>query len=115
MTIGGLGVVEGGMWCREGVCFSGEPIHKICHSVKGINPLDRRETCLKQEGTQNVIDGAKGTFCFAILLRSIWTQYVECNTMGEKNCVGLTIIKFMTIIALDALYRGAQLRENIKK
>ena len=51
MIIGGLGRVEGGVWCREGEGFSGEPVHKVCRSVKGFDPVDQRETRLEQERT----------------------------------------------------------------
>jgi hypothetical protein len=42
MIIGGLGGKEGTIWCGESKGFSGEPIHKICRSVKGFNPISRR-------------------------------------------------------------------------
>ena len=95
--------------------FSGEPVHKICRSVKGLNPIGRRETRLKQKGTQNVINSAKGAFCLSILLGSIWTRHAECNTVGEEERAGLRIIKFTTVIALDALDGGAELRANMSK
>jgi hypothetical protein len=47
MIIGPLGGVEGGVWCREGEGFSGQPVHKVCRSVKGFNLVDRRETRLE--------------------------------------------------------------------
>ena len=51
VVIGGLGGVEGGIWCREGKGFSGEAVHKICRSVKGLNAVNQRKTRLKQKGT----------------------------------------------------------------
>ena len=75
MIIGGLGGKEGTIWCGEGKGFSGEPIHKICRSVKGFNPISRRETCLKEKRTKNVIYGAKRTFCFPILLRNVGARH----------------------------------------
>jgi hypothetical protein len=83
--------------------------------VKGLNPVNRSETRLEQKGTQNVINGVKGTFRFPVLLRSIWTQHAECNTVGEEERVGLTIVEFTTVIALDALDGGAKLCANMSK
>jgi len=40
VVVGGLGGIEGDVWCREGKGFSGEPVHKICRSVKGLNPIN---------------------------------------------------------------------------
>ena len=51
VVVGGLGGIKGAIWCGEGEGFSGEAIHKICHGVKGLNPIGRRETRLKQKGT----------------------------------------------------------------
>ena len=51
VAVGGLGGIEGGVWCREGEGFSGEPVHKVCRSVKGFDPVDRRETRMEQERT----------------------------------------------------------------
>jgi hypothetical protein len=73
VIIGGLCRKEGAIWCGGGESFSGESVHKVCGSVKGLNPISWRETRLKQKGTHSVIDGAKRTFCFSILLRGIWT------------------------------------------
>ena len=50
VVVGGLGGIKGAIWCGEGEGFSGEAIHKICRSVKTLNPICRRETCLKQKG-----------------------------------------------------------------
>ena len=63
-------------------------------------------------GTQNVVNGANRTFGFPFLLRGIWTRHVECNTVGEKERAGGGIIKFMAIVALNALDGGAKLRVN---
>jgi hypothetical protein len=47
VVVGGLGGVERGVWCRESKGFSGKPVHKIGRSVKGLNPVNWRETRLK--------------------------------------------------------------------
>jgi len=83
--------------------------------VKGLNPVSWRETCLKQKGTQSVIDGTKGTLCFTILLGGVWTRHAEGNTVGEEEHAGLGIVEFTAIVALDALDGGAKLCANISK
>jgi hypothetical protein len=73
MIIRGLGRKEGAVRSGGGESFSREAVHQICGGVKGLNPVSWRETRLKQKGTQSVIDGAKGTLCFTILLGGVWT------------------------------------------
>ena len=73
MGIRGLSGIKRGVRGRKSEGFSGEPVHKICHGVKGLNPVIRRESRLKQKGMQNVIDGANRTFRFSVLLGCIWT------------------------------------------
>jgi hypothetical protein len=112
---GGLGGIKGGVWCRESDGFSREAVHKVGRSVKGLNLVNRRETRLEQKATQNVINGAKGTFRFPVLLRNIWTRHAECNTVGEEECAGLRIVEFTAVIALDTLDGGAKLCANMSK
>ena len=115
MDVRGLSGIKRGVRGRKNEGFSGEPVHKICRGVKGLNPIGRRETHLKQKGTQNVINSAKGAFCLSILLGSIWTRHAECNTVGEKERAGGGIIKFTAIVALNALDGGAKLRANVSE
>ena len=79
--------------------FGGEPVDEVCGGVKCLNPVDRRETRLKQERAQNVIKSANGTFGFAILL----------------GCVGRKIVELPAVVALDALDGGVKLRASIGK
>jgi len=115
MGVRGLSGIKRGVRGRKSEGFSGEPVHKICRSVKGLNPVNRREARLKQKGTQNVIDGANRTFRFSVLLGCIWTRHAECNTVGEEERAGLRIVEFSAIIALDSLDGGAELRANMSK
>jgi len=115
MGVRGLSGINRCVRGRKSEGFSGEPVHKICRSVKGLNLVNWREARLKQKGTQNVIDGANRTFCFSVLLGCIWTRHAECNTVGEEERAGLRIIEFSAIVALDALDGGAELRANMSK
>jgi len=83
--------------------------------VKSLDPVNQWEASLKQEGAQDIIDGAKGSFCPAILLRSVWTRHVKCGTLREKERAAGGIVKFSAIIALNALDGGAKLRVDISK
>lgn len=40
VVIGELGGIKRGVRRREGEGLSGEPVHKICRSVKGLNLVD---------------------------------------------------------------------------
>jgi hypothetical protein len=115
MIISGLGRKEGAVGSGGGESFSGEAVHQICGSVKGLNPVSWRETHLKQKGTQSVIDGAKGTLGFTILLGGVWTRHAEGNTVGEEERAGRRIVKFMAIVTLNTLDGGAKLRANISE
>jgi hypothetical protein len=47
MVIGGLGGIEMGVRCQKGKGFGRESIHKICGSVKALNPVNQRKARLK--------------------------------------------------------------------
>ena len=115
MGVRGLSGIKRGVRGRKSKGLSGEMVHKICRSVKGLNPVNQREAHLKQKGTKNVIDGVNRTFRFYILLGCIWTRHAECNTVGEEERAGLRIVEFSAIVALDALDGGAELHANMSK
>jgi len=54
MGVRGLSGIKRGVRGQKSEGFSGEPVHKICCSVNGLNPVNRREARLKQKGMQNV-------------------------------------------------------------
>ena len=83
--------------------------------MKCLDPVDRRETRLKQERAQNVIKSANGTFGFAILLGCVGARHAKGNTVEEKECAGQGIVKLPAIVALDALDGGAKLCVSISK
>jgi hypothetical protein len=43
------------------------------------------EGYLERAECENVVDGAKGTLCFTILLRGVGTQHAEDCTLGEEE------------------------------
>jgi hypothetical protein len=56
---------------------------------------------LEQQGTHDVVNGAKSTFGFTILLRHVWTRHAECNAVGEEKKASSGVIKLATIVALN--------------
>lgn len=75
------GLVRGG----KGEGFSGVTVEKIGGGMKSLNPEDRREMCMKKEGTNNVVYSPEDTLSLAILLGRVWTGHAKDNTMGEKE------------------------------
>lgn len=54
--------------------------------VKSFYPIYGRKTGLEKEGANNVVDGAKHTFGFAILLGGVRARETELNSMvGEES------------------------------
>ena len=51
MGVRGLSGIKRGVRGQKSEGFSGEPVHKVCRSVKGFDPVDQRETRLEQERT----------------------------------------------------------------
>jgi len=47
MVVGGRSGMEGAVGCRKGKGFSGESVDEVGRRVKGLDPVNRRETCLK--------------------------------------------------------------------
>ena len=115
MLIGWLGRMQVVVGSGGGEGFGGEPVDEVCGGVKCLNPVDRRETRLKQERAQNVIKSANGTFGFAILLGCVGARHAKGNTVGEKERAGQGIVKLPAVVALDALDGGAKLRVSISK
>jgi hypothetical protein len=115
MFIGGLGGMKVEVGSGEGKGFGGEPVDEVCGGVKCLDPVDRRKARLKQERTQNVINGTNRPFSLAILLGCIRTRHVKGDTVGEKERVGQGIIKLAAVVALNVLDGGAKLCVNIGK
>jgi hypothetical protein len=57
----------------------------------------------------------KRGFGLAILLGPIGARHAKCNTVREEERAGHGIIKFTTVVALDALDGGAKLCAHVSK
>jgi hypothetical protein len=88
-------------------------VKKISCCVQRIHPINRWKTGLEQEGAHNIIYGAKSALSPPILLRGIWARHSKDDTMGEEERAGRGMIKFTTIIALNCLNGGVELRAHI--
>lgn len=62
--------------------FSGMKVKEMCGCVEGFDPVRRGKMGLNEKGTQNVIDGANGSFGFAVLLRGVRAGESKLNTMS---------------------------------
>jgi hypothetical protein len=80
--------------------------------MKSLNPIGQRKVGLKEKGTNNIIRSAKHAFGLAILLGGVWAGHAEVDTMGKKESMSGGIVKFTTIVALEALNGSAELGGN---
>jgi hypothetical protein len=70
---------------------------------------------LKEQRAYNIIDCAKSTLGFTVLLRGVWAGHAENGTVGEEERASQGVVKLMAIVALDGLDRGAKLRAHMSK
>lgn len=75
--------------------------------MESFNPVGRRNACLKQKGTHNIVGGTDNALGLTVLWGSV--QVWKSDTICEKERVGRGIVKFPTVVALDAFDSGAKL------
>jgi hypothetical protein len=63
--------VEGEVWGLSTEGCGGTKVEKMSGSVESLGPKIGRQGGLEEKGADNIIDGANGSFGFAILLRSV--------------------------------------------
>lgn len=80
---------------------------------EGLRPSRTGHGCLEKEGAKHIVRRANRPLGFAVLLGSIWAGHVECSTIKKKELTSGGIIKFSTVVTLDALNGGVELRANI--
>jgi len=68
VNIGRLSAIKGKKRSEAIKSPGGVRIEEVSGSVKRVSPIDREGTGLKQKGTHNVVDRAKGAFGATILL-----------------------------------------------
>ena len=115
MSVGGLGAIKGEEGSTTINGFGGVTIKEVCGGVKGVSPINQRETGLKQKRAHDVIDGAKGALDASILLGSVWARHSEDYTMGEEEHAGREVVKLAAVVARNYLDRGVELRACVQK
>jgi hypothetical protein len=48
-------------------CFGGQNVEKVCCRAKGLDPVGRWNSGLKQEGANNIVCGTNNTLGFTVL------------------------------------------------
>lgn len=83
--------------------------------MKAFNPVGGRQGSLEEKGTHNVVNGAKNAFGLAILGGGVGTGHSEKSAVSEEERASRRIVKFTSIITLDAFDGAAKLSGHIGK
>jgi len=78
-------------------------------AVESLDPVGWRHGGLKQQGANNIIDGANNAFSFTILRRSVGAGHAEMNAAGEEECPGAGVVKLASVVTLDSFHRCGEL------
>ena len=113
MIIGGhspkKGMVRGGGSNRLG----GQNVKKRCRRGEGLNPIGGGHGRLKQQGANDIIDGANNAFGFTVLGRGVGARHAKVNALGEEKVTGARVVKLFPVIALNRLDVGAKLSGGV--
>ena len=115
VVIRGWRPVEHHVWGGEVECLGGKNVKEEGCGGKSLNPIGWGDTGLKQEGTNNIIDGTNNAFSFTVLRRGIRTGHPELDAVGEEEGMGSMIVELASIIALNTLNGDTKLRSHIGK
>ena len=74
--------------------------------MQGFHPIGWREASLEHKATDDVISSADNAFSFFILGGSVGAWHAKSNAMGEEKGASGRVIKFLTIVTLDAFDGG---------
>jgi hypothetical protein len=112
IVIGGKSAMEGKVRSAHAKGFGGEAIDDEGGSGKSINPVGRGHGGLEKKSANDIVDGAKHAFGFAILLRGVRAGHPKGDTFGKKESARGSIIKLATIVTLHNFYSAVKLSEN---
>ena len=90
-------------------------IDNISGGVKAFDPINRRKRGLKEQGPDNVINGAKSAFNTAILWGCVGARHSKGDTMGEEERAGGGVVELTSIIALHALDGATELSGDVRE
>jgi hypothetical protein len=115
VLIGGGDSMEGEVWTGRTDRLGGEAVQQICCGVEPFYPIASQNRSLKEQGTQHIIDGAKDTFGFTILRRSVGTRHPQKYPFGGKEYTRGGVIELTTIVALYCFDGAAKLCGDINE
>jgi hypothetical protein len=71
-----------------------------------------RHRCLKQQGSDHIIDGVKSALGFTVMQRGVWAGHLQDDPIGGKECAGGSIVELTVVVTLDDFDGAAKLRVN---
>jgi hypothetical protein len=77
--------------------------------VEPFYPVASWERSLKEQGGNHVINGAKGTFDFTILWRSVGARHTQNHPMSGEEFLRGGIVELMVVVALNNFNGEAKL------
>ena len=115
MIIGRRLAKKGEVWGGFLQRLCGQNVDEVGGCLQRLNPKGRREGCLEQKGTHNIVDGTNDALSLTVLGRSVWAGHAKVNAIGEEERAGGGVVKFTSIIALDSLHSSAKLSGDKSK
>lgn len=93
--------------------LGGVAIEDTSGSMEGLHPIGRWHTGLEKKGVKDIIGGTNHTFGHAILLGCVRTRHTEGDAPFKKEQACGSVVKFVAIIALNALKRSPKLGGDV--
>ena len=78
-----------------------------------LDPVGGRHGGLKQQGANNIIDGADNALSFTILRRGVGAGHAEMDALSEEKGPSAGIVELLAIVALNGLHRGTKLSGDV--
>jgi hypothetical protein len=115
VLIMGADSMEGEVWTGCTDRLSGEAVQQICGGVEQFYPIASPNRSMKEQGTQDIIDGAKDAFGFTVPRRSVGTRHPQKYPFGGIECASGGVIELTAIVALDCFDGAAKLCGDISE
>ena len=109
MIIGRRLAKKGEVWGGFLQRLCGQNVDEEGGCLQSLNPKGRREGCLEQKGTHNIVDGTNDALSLTVLGRGVGAGHAEVNTVGEEECAGGGVVKLPAVVALNGLHSHAKL------
>jgi len=115
MIIGRRLAKKGEVWGGFLQHLCGQNVDEVGGCLQRLNPKGRREGCLEQKGTHNIVDGTNDALSLTVLGRGVEAGHAEVNTVGEEERAGGGVVKLPAVVALDGLHGHAKLSVHVGK